>query len=366
MEASNIRVAHILNRWSETASAIDQLSYSSKLYKVHSTLIVGPSVMNDKGPPLVSEKYRVITLENDIFSLKGFFELYRTIKRENLDLVHLHHSRSGLVALICGLLQRKPVLLENGAARNNYRFATRVLFTFIEVLSTHVVYVSKSVKDSVSFLERFFVNSRKVSVIYYGVDIPESSGIERNDFRRRYNLAESDIVFSHSGRFVPVKNQVKILRLFAHLNKTIPSKLVLAGDGPLKEELERLVKQLELDSQVIFTGLLPREDIYTLLSVSNYFVMLSKTEGHSVSLLEAMASSCVPILSDIPSFRETISAKNAVFVSQSMSEPLIDWRSIRQIRSIEVRHEYERRYSKDKMMMEYFDVYERILRPLTC
>ena len=82
--------------------------------------------------------------------------------------------------------------------------------------------------------------------------------------------------------------------------------LKLAGDGPLRKDLERLVERLGVRQQVEFLGVVSRTQLMEHLSSADVFVSPSFSEGASVSLLEAMAVGVVPVVSDIPANREWI------------------------------------------------------------
>jgi glycosyltransferase involved in cell wall biosynthesis len=94
---------------------------------------------------------------------------------------------------------------------------------------------------------------------------------------------------------VPVKDHYTLLRAFAAVSREIPhSELAIAGDGPLRQELEAFTRKLNLSSRVTFTGALP--DTPKFLSELEIIVLSSLSEGMPISLLEAMAAG-LPIVS---------------------------------------------------------------------
>ena len=277
-----MHIVHVLNQYSITASAIDQIQYILR-DDIHSvSLVVGPS-LTDEVPKDVIKFFNIKVLKNDIFSIKGFFEFAKIIKNLNPDVIHSHHAKSGFISSIISKFFNIKSLIEDGAKRDNYKLLTRLLFTLAEVLSNKVVFVSKSVEGSLSAIERHLISKNKSHVIHYGIDVPNVSDKDRQKFREKFSLSKGDVIMSHTGRFIPVKKQDEIIRLFAQIEKIDKMKLVLAGDGPLRVELEHLVCKLQIQDKVIFCGMLERNDVYALLSISKYFIMLSKTEGHSVS-----------------------------------------------------------------------------------
>lgn len=104
-------------------------------------------------------------------------------------------------------------------------------------------------------------------------------------------------VICHIGRFQPMKNHEFLLKLFAEYIKEHPdSWLILVGEGPLRPAAESLVKELNIDNRVKFTGL--RRDIPQILSRASVFVFPSKYEGLGGVVLEAQAAGVGCVVSD--------------------------------------------------------------------
>jgi glycosyltransferase involved in cell wall biosynthesis len=103
------------------------------------------------------------------------------------------------------------------------------------------------------------------------------------------------IRFGTAARLVPVKDHYTLLRAFAAVVLQVPhAELAIAGDGPLRKELEAFTKELNLSDRVTFTGALP--DTPKFLSELDIFVLSSLSEGLPISLLEAMAAG-LPVVS---------------------------------------------------------------------
>ncbi|MEX0315397.1 MAG: glycosyltransferase family 4 protein [Allomuricauda sp.] len=344
-----------------TASALDQVKYTVEDGIWDVSIVAGPS--NDKVPEgAIPSGVQLETLRKPLLSIGGLIELYQVLKVLDPDVVHVHHARSGLAAAVVNLFRCRAFLVEDGAQRDNYRLPTRIMFTVLQIMATHVVFVSQAVRKSLSRLERSLIGTSKVSVIYYGLELPKVNTSDQTLFRARYNLKDGERIFAHTGRLIPVKNQKGILDLFAKLVREKEGKLLIAGDGPLRTELEKYAHDVGIGDMVIFLGLLDRNDIYTLLSISKFFVMMSHTEGHSVSLLEAMGYGCIPILSDIASFRETVNEDNAIFVTdfESCYDDII--KKMQGISQDEVIDYYRTRYSRTKMMSDYYSLYDTCTR----
>lgn len=122
-----------------------------------------------------------------------------------------------------------------------------------------------------------------VETIYNPVDIFRYSRLTV----RRAN--PGGIVFVNVARFVPGKNQMGLIEAFNCARGEIPqARLILVGDGALKDRVEARVKQLGLDSAVDFTG--DVSDVPQRLAGADIFVLPSEHEGLPMTILEAMAA----------------------------------------------------------------------------
>lgn len=122
--------------------------------------------------------------------------------------------------------------------------------------------------------------------IYNGfVPRPIPAGNERN----AYSMIQV-------GHLIPSKRVDETIRALALLRKDYPDMtLTVVGQGPLREELERLCVPLGVKDAVCFSGQLPNDQVFALLCRSRFFVMASKPEGFGIVYLEAMAAGCVTI-----------------------------------------------------------------------
>jgi len=121
------------------------------------------------------------------------------------------------------------------------------------------------------------------------------------DVRSRYELPERFVLAV--GRLAEQKNHALLLRALP----AVPGvHLVIAGEGPLRSQLEQLAVSLDIRSRVHFLGNVASDDVSGLMSVADVFVMPSRFEGLSLALIEALALGLAVISSDIPSQREVL------------------------------------------------------------
>lgn len=122
--------------------------------------------------------------------------------------------------------------------------------------------------------------------------------IVRLEVRQELGIAEGTLVVGHVGRFDAVKNHAFLLDTFAELLKRQPGAvLLLAGDGPLRPEMEMKAEELGIAESVMFLGI--RSDVPRLMQAMDCFVMPSLYEGLPMVLVEAQAAGLPCLISDV-------------------------------------------------------------------
>ncbi len=112
------------------------------------------------------------------------------------------------------------------------------------------------------------------------------SAVNRKEYRERMGIADHTVVIGHVGRIIPAKNHKFLLEIFAAYREiNTDSKLLLIGDGPLREEIEEQSMKMGLVDEVFFTGAVMNPAEY--LSAIDVFCYPSLYEGLSVAMIEA-------------------------------------------------------------------------------
>lgn len=171
-------------------------------------------------------------------------------------------------------------------------------------LTKRVLAVSDAVR---SVLLSYGYPSGKIEIAYHGVDVSRFSPSEANrgGWRAKHGVPADAVVLASTARLAREKGIDRLLRAFDALSKEHEDlRLVIAGDGPLREELETLVASLAHGDRVRFVGLV--EDVPELLQGSDIFVLPSDREGLSVSLTEAMSTGLLCIASAVSGSGEVI------------------------------------------------------------
>jgi glycosyltransferase involved in cell wall biosynthesis len=137
------------------------------------------------------------------------------------------------------------------------------------------------------------------SILKNGIDLDQFqySSQTRREIREELHIPEKNIVFGHVARFAHQKNHEFLIEVFAEFCKSEKdSVLLLVGDGPLRQEVEKKVFDLKINNKVKFLGV--RSDIPRILQALDLFIFPSLHEGLPVSLIEAQGAGLPCFISD--------------------------------------------------------------------
>jgi phosphatidylinositol alpha-1,6-mannosyltransferase len=150
------------------------------------------------------------------------------------------------------------------------------------------------------------VRTDHVAVVYYGVDPVFAPRAPRADLIDRYGLRGHPVVLFFGG-LKPRKNLGLLLDAWAAVTARRPdARLVIAGGGPLRADLERHSTRLGLGSHVVFTGYVQEADKAAHFNLADVFFFPSAMEGFGLAVAEAMSSGLPAVASDRGSIPELV------------------------------------------------------------
>ena len=166
----------------------------------------------------------------------------------------------------------------------------RSAVTFSINNSDYVTSVSKSLKDDT---ESLFDINKSIDVIPNFIDVNKHAHLERPCHRE--SVAENkEKVITHISNFRPLKRVKDVVKVFEIVQRDIPSKLLMVGEGPERIKAQRYVKKHNLSDKVLFLG--KSNEINELLCYSDIFLLPSEKESFGLVALEAMIHK-VPVIS---------------------------------------------------------------------
>lgn len=221
------------------------------------------------------------------------------VKYENLDLLHVHYAiPHAMVAYIT-----KKILLTEGRyvpvvttlhgtditlVGSNRVFAPVVEFSINK--SDGVTAVSNSLKEDTY---KYFKINKEIKVIYNFIDFNRFRKTNKEHFKKIIAPNDEKILV-HTSNFRKVKRVEDVIYVFQKVYEKIPCKLLLIGDGPERQYLEELCRQIGLCHEIRFLG--KQDAVEELLAIADLFIIPSSNESFGLAALEAMACE-VPVIS---------------------------------------------------------------------
>jgi glycosyltransferase involved in cell wall biosynthesis len=233
---------------------------------------------------------------------------FRRILRQYgpFDCVHSHvHHFSGYV-LMLACMMRVPMRVAHShndtrAIDHGSAFLRRAYLSAMEMLIGH--FATAGVAVSGDAARSLFSESRKsdarFSLCPLGIDLrPFAQQVDPRQVRSELGLPQDAFVVGHVGRFVEQKNHRFLVEIAERLCKLEPKAIfLLVGDGPLKPEIEKLVRSRGLRERFVFTGVRP--DVLRLMKgAMDFFLFPSLYEGLGLVLWEAQAAGLTCVISD--------------------------------------------------------------------
>ncbi len=178
---------------------------------------------------------------------------------------------------------------------------------------------------------------------------------------------DSERIVTHVSNFRKVKRILDVVKVFDGIQKEMPAKLMMVGDGPERLGAEELVKELGIENKVIFFG--NSSEIDSILKYSDLFLLPSETESFGLAALEAMANK-VPVISSnagglpevnvqgVSGFMDNIGDINGMV--QHAIEILKDDFTLQQFK--EQAYAHSKNFSVDKIVPLYEAIYNKALK----
>jgi glycosyltransferase involved in cell wall biosynthesis len=236
----------------------------------------------------------------------------------SMDITHVHHPFvSGSLAMRYCSPRNIPIVFTN---HTRYDLMTQA---YLPILP-------ESIGDAAlkAYLSPFYracdlvivpsLSMRGILVDHFGLDSPVEvipNGLDLAPYREKiqpidrtkFGFTKNDVICIYVGRLSPEKNLSLLLRAFYGVAMTYDHvRLLLVGEGPERENLETLIRHMDIGSKVYFTGLVDYKEIPAYLTSSDIFVTPSSAETFGLSTVEAMAAGLPALGMDAPGTQDII------------------------------------------------------------
>lgn len=226
-------------------------------------------------------------------------KLVDVVRYDQLDLLHVHYAvpHASVAYMAKKILLNEGIYIPVVTTLHGTDItlvgkdpAYEPTVTFAMNKSDGLTAVSESLKQDTL---NFFDVKKEIKVIPNFIDFERFKKTNKDHFKLAI-APNGEKIITHISNFRKVKRVSDVVRIFDRIVQQLPAKLLLVGDGPERQNLEHLCRELHLCDDITFLG--KQDAVEELLAISDLFIMPSSSESFGLSALEAMACE-VPVIS---------------------------------------------------------------------
>jgi glycosyltransferase involved in cell wall biosynthesis len=299
------------------------------------------------------------------FGLRGWAAgaLRRLIAEGRFELVHLNEPHALTAAWLAGAQKRLPLLLSRRIGFPLQKnLVSQARYRAVERFVANSKNVAQSLIDS-------GIAAKRISIVNEGVEIPPlPTAAQRGEARKHWNVKEHEFLFGCVSVFVPEKGQRHLIEALPIVRALHPeARLLLAGNGACRAELETLTNRLGQTEAVLFPGFV--SDVGQVYAALDAFAFPSEFEGLGTALQAGMAAGLPCISTRRGALAEVVDHERTALVAEPngnefaavMLRMLAD-SGLRKKLSEAGRREVEQRFSAGQMVENTIRVYEDVLK----
>jgi len=255
------------------------------------------------------------------YIFKSFFAALKLHKTEKYDFCFAWSTvPAGFVAYILHKIKKLPFIVRVGGPdipgfEERYKNLYRIISPIIKRIWKNANLIVAKCKLEQTMIQNINKNL-KIEIIYNGVDSEKFFPINNK-------ILETDLKIICPARLIKRKGQDLLIKAIANLkNENINYKVFMIGDGDEKQNYLDLTKKLLVNQNIEFLEYIARDEMQKYYQNSDLFVLPSYNEGMSNSMLEAMASGLVPIVTNVGGTEELIDSENGFIFKIGDAEDL--------------------------------------------
>jgi len=293
--------------------------------------------------------------------------LSRLLRNEKINILHTHGYFGSTFGRVAAIFARVPVVLVHvHSTYYGYKKRNIVIEKLLSFFTDKTICVSEAVKRFVVEIEG--IAEKKTCLIHNGVEIPGTFEADPSVNRNSFSFSEEDYVAITIASLTPNKGHRVLIDAIKIISpKYNDLRLLIVGDGPLRDNLGAYAEELQLSSKIVFTG--QRDDINLLLKLADIFILPSmEREGLGIAIIEAMAVGLPVIGTRLGGIPEVIeedvngllfapgnSEELAAAIEKLIAAPAIREKMGRMGRGI-----YEEKFTAEKMITNIESLYDEL------
>jgi len=306
---------------------------------------------------------------------KPIRQIKHIVRHHEIDVVHSQGARADFFARVAGRIADASHILCTVAMPVegfNVGPIRKRIYRLLDQLSGHFVERFIVVSDSLkrTLTEERRIPHQRVVRIYNGIEVDQyRPDLKENASRNQWGIPPAAPLIGAIGRMVWQKGFKYLIRAVPEILEVVPeARFLLVGEGPLRSDLEDLVRKLNVSDRITFTGF--RSDIQNLISTIDILVVPSLLEGFPMITLEAMAMARPVVATQIQGITEQImDGKEGVLIPPRNTDALasavtqiITDRELSSRLGMAARKRVESSFSVRKMVRETEKVYLSLLK----
>jgi glycosyltransferase involved in cell wall biosynthesis len=315
------KVAHICTSSVSHKILMDKLSLLQKKgYEIH--LISSADGYDEDFAKQYPIKLHFVHMErsiNLVKDLNSIINMIKLLRKEKYDIVHTHTAKAGLIGRIAGRLSGVPLVIhtshglpfyegQNKLKYSIYRFLEKVGSWFCDAIASQNKEDMKKIREYAPRNKPIFYEGNGVDINLMDEKIKNISKDSLKELKRNLNINHKTKVILVGARFELVKGHFFLLKGLKKLKESYSDFVcLLAGKGPLEQEIHNKIKEYNLEDHVKIIG--HQTNIYPYIMLADIVALTSEKEGIPRILMESMAFSKPVVATDVLGTRELVRHK---------------------------------------------------------
>ncbi len=289
------------------------------------------------------------------------------IKQHNIDVLHCHQYTPWVYGVLAAFVAKtKVIFTEHGRFYpDSSSWKRKLINPWLHQITSATTAISAATKQALVTYEK--LPAKDIQVIYNGISPLDINHKEVEKLRQELGINKDTLCLGTVARLDPIKNHPMMLRAFKQiLDSGINAKLMIVGDGEMRDAITQLISELGLEHDVLMIGYQAKPQHH--LALMDIYLLSSLSEGTSMTLLEAMSIGKPCVVTDAGGNPEIIANQmnglvtpndNARIFSDAITSLAKDPR-LRKKMAKESYHYFKQKFSATSMTQQFQNLYQHI------